>query len=201
MVSDTSSLQDKAQALLEVIAFLWFVHFINWGFFRGGLNYVLGLRPREISGIPGILFAHFLHSVRAESQDIQLMNEHLIINTLALAPIGFLIILEGIDFFYFLSLAIAILCGTAVWIFGRANTFGVGYSGVIFGYFGFLLTYSFLSGSVIRFAIGVVLVLVYRSMLANILGGIRTSWEAHVFGLISGIFLAHLVSLATLRVG
>jgi membrane associated rhomboid family serine protease len=201
ITSDTSDLQDKAQSLLEVIAFLWFMHFVNWGFFRGGLNFVLGLRPRELSGLPGIFFSHFLHGVDQRSQDIQLMNDHLIGNTLVLAPTGFLIILEGVDFFYFLSLAIAFLKGTAVWIFGRENTYHVGFSGIIFGYFGFLMAYSILSGSAARFIIAVVLISVYQVVLRNILGGNNTSWEGHVFGLLSGIFMAYLTSLATLRAG
>jgi membrane associated rhomboid family serine protease len=190
---DTASLSTYARALLEVIAFLWVIHLINWSFCRGGLNSVFGIRPREVLGLPGIVTAHFLHGADPDKRDFEEMNAHLVGNTLVLAPLGLLIILNGVELFYFVTVAIALICGLGTWLFGKENTYHVGSSGVIYGYFGFILLYSLLSGNILRFVLAIGVGIFYRRMiLAQTCS--NTSWEMHLFGLLGGVFAAYWVS-------
>ena len=90
------------------------------------------------------------------------------------------------------SIAIVIVSGLAVWIMARPGIV-VGASGLIFGWFGFLLALGALERST-RAIIGAVLVIVfYGGMIWGIFpkSGVRISWEAHLFGAIAGALVVY----------
>jgi membrane associated rhomboid family serine protease len=72
----------------------------------------------------------------------------------------------------------------------------VGASGLIFGYFGFLIARSWYERSVSSILIAVITIVLYGGILWGLLPTqTGVSWEVHLFGLLGGILAARLVSV------
>jgi hypothetical protein len=149
LATDTVNLNAQADTLLSLIAIAWGIHLINWAFARGGLNFIFGVRPREMAGVLGIFFAHFFHGVRKNINHEIIDDRHIISNTAAFAPLAVLIALQGTELFTIVSIAVVLSSGLGTWLFGRERTCHVGASGVIYGYLGFLLVYGMASGQLL----------------------------------------------------
>mgnify|MGYP003376544492 CR=1 FL=1 len=87
-------LKSHGIVLFGLVAFMWLVQIVNALVFQGRLA-GLGVHPRTLSGLVGILFAPFLHGSFA----------HLIGNTLPLVVLGWFVMLRRKrDLLYVLSL-------------------------------------------------------------------------------------------------
>jgi membrane associated rhomboid family serine protease len=176
-------LKTSACLILGLVLVIWAVEVVN--LILGHRLNLLGILPRTISGLPGIVLAPFLHYG----------IPHVLLNTIPLVILGGLVILHGTRVFLEVSLVIVVVSGVGVWLFGRAG-YHVGASGLIFGYFGFLVARSWYERSISSILIAMVTIVLYGSILLGVLP-IRSgvSWEAHLFGLISGILAARLISV------
>jgi len=141
----------------------------------------LGIYPLKAEGLPGILFSPFIHA------DFK----HLINNSF---PILFL----GTIVFYFYSevafrvlIWTYILTGILVW-FGGRDAWHIGASGIVYG----LASFLFFSGIIRKYyrlaGISLLIVFIYGSMVWGMFPGVyqNVSWESHMLGFVSGIFLA-----------
>ena len=162
-----------------VVIVLWGIHAINW-FFPFDLRY-LGIQPRKLSGLIGIIGAPLLHG----------NLHHLIINTSAL------IVLLTVALAYsrrlaLVSLGIVIsLGGLLVWLLGSASAIHIGASGVVFGLVGYLIFIGLFRREWVALAISTAVFLIYGGILLSLLQttpGI--SWSSHFFGFVSGILAA-----------
>lgn len=197
---DRLNWNEQTDALLTLILLAWAIHAINWGFCNGGLNPLLGNRPRELIGIPGIVCSHFLHTVDRDKMGRALSNSHIVGNTVAFGIMGWFITLQGMRLFYLVTIAVALASGIGVWLFGTSG-YHVGASGVTFGYCGFLLIYGVTSGNTTAFLIALLVGLVHGKFISGILpGSPGVSWEGHLFGFIGGALTAFLVSSIQLGV-
>ena len=143
----------------------------------------LGIYPREVDGMVGILTAPLIHG----------SWEHLISNSTPL-----FVAMSLIHYFYkrvALSsfLLIYFLTGFSVWLFGR-SVYHIGASGVVYG----LLAFIFWSGVFRRNIKSIVLALIVTIMYVGYLEGIvpfqeGISWESHLMGLLVGILIAFLL--------
>jgi hypothetical protein len=221
LATDTVNLNAQADTLLSLIAIAWGIHLINWAFARGGLNFIFGVRPREMAGVLGIFFAHFFHGVRKNINHEIIDDRHIISNTAAFAPLAVLIALQGTELFTIVSIAVVLSSGLGTWLFGRERTCHVGASGVIYGYLGFLLVYGMASGQLLAFCTAIFVFFVYGAAIPGILPiyqtirlliptfiiapiiffyriisiqVIRTSWEMHLFGFLGGAFMGLFLS-------
>lgn len=160
------------------ILFLWIIKLFeeidNIGIYR------LGVYPREISGLPGILFSPFIHG------DFN----HLFSNTGPLFILG-----TGIIYFY-RELAykvvgfVWIISGFCVW-FGARDSYHIGASGLIYGLASFLFFSGIIRKDIRLSAISLLVVFLYGSMIWGIFPGIpKISWEFHFFGGLSGLIAA-----------
>lgn len=142
------------------------------------------LLPRNISGLPGIVGMPFTHG--------SLM--HLISNTFPLIIFSALISLKGNKYFIEVTLMIILISGILLWLMGRGS-YHVGASGLVFGYFGYLLARMFYAPSISAIIISMITFVLYSGILFGILpqGG-RVSWEGHLFGLLAGIFVAKVMN-------
>jgi membrane associated rhomboid family serine protease len=168
-----------------LVLLLWSIEAwdITLGFFMtgrwGGLTHQFGIHPRSISGLPGILFAHFLH------RDFG----HLAANTPALFVLSFLVLLSGTSRFLWVTLIVMLVSGTAVWLTERATT--VGSSTLVFGYLGYVLSRGFAEQRAGWIIVALVLLLIYGLSPSGLLPGRSdVSWIAHAAGLASGIVAA-----------
>jgi len=176
-----SSVQHNMPFVLFLIGILWLINLINF-IFHYRLN-LLGIWPRTSYGLIGIFFTPFLHS----------NFSHLFFNSIPLFVLTNLILIQGYKTFYLVSIAVIILSGLAIWLFGKPGIH-VGASALIMGYFGYLLANAYyqLTATTIILAI---LCLYYLSGLFFSLiptGEKGISWEGHVFGFLAGILVAYL---------
>jgi membrane associated rhomboid family serine protease len=85
------------------------------------------------------------------------------------------------------------LGGGLVWLFG-SSAIHIGASGLVFGWFGFLVARSFVDRSLITLGATLVVGVLYSSILWGVLPGQPgVSWEAHLFGAIAGAVAAFLI--------
>jgi membrane associated rhomboid family serine protease len=88
---------------------------------------------------------------------------------------------------------IVVLGGIAVWLLGK-TAIHIGASGLIFGWFGFLLVRGLVEKRVIPLLIAIAIVVLYGGMFWGVLPGQPgVSWEAHLFGFIAGAAAAVLL--------
>jgi len=115
---------------------------------------------------------------------------HLLANTIPLAILGGLIAITNSKLFIRATFIIVLLGGTGVWLLGRF-AIHVGASGLVFGYFGFLIARSFYERSLSSIVLAAVVIFLYGGMIWGVLPvEPYISWEAHLFGFISGIIAA-----------
>lgn len=142
----------------------------------------LGVRPRRISGLIGVLTMPWLHGSFG----------HLISNTLTFAGLGYLVLATERERFFSTSLQIILFSGLGTWLIGRGGgSVHIGASALIYGYFGYLVTRALTEKKVLWTLFGLVLLFLYGGMIFGILptkGPI--SWEGHLAGFVSGVWLA-----------
>jgi membrane associated rhomboid family serine protease len=163
---------------------------VIWIFFifqnTSSFNFLkLGILPREVSGLPGIVTSVFIHG------DIR----HILSNTLPLLVLGMML------FYFYKKIAkpvflwIWLVSGVWLWIGGRNNfsypTYHIGASTLVYG----LASFLFFSGLFRRH----IRLMVVSALVVFLYGGIvwgvfpikeEISWEGHLFGTIAGILVA-----------
>ncbi len=145
----------------------------------------LGIRPRQLAGLPGILMAPFLH------RDFG----HLSGNTLPLLGLSLILALTGLHRFLAATLIIIAVTGSAVWLFARGNAIHLGASGVVFGYLGFLLVKGFIERRARWILVSLIIGFLYSGIMYNLLPTRdQVSWESHFFGFLSGILASYLLA-------
>lgn len=166
--------------LLIMVMVLWALELIDSLFFKQNLN-LLGIRPRSISGLQGILFAPLLHGGFS----------HLAANTLPFLVLGFFVMLRGLGRFIQVTALIWFIGGAGIWLTGGANTLHIGASIIIFGYLGYLLARAYFERSILTLMIALFVGLLYGGMIFGVLP-IRAgvSWQGHLFGFVGGVLAA-----------
>ena len=122
-------------------------------------------------------------------------RRHLFLNTLPLLLLGGLAMLSGLEQFWLATAVIILIQGLGIWLFGTANTGHVGASGLILGYFGFVLLRGFFQTNYPLIVVALIIGLMYRHVFRLILikqPGISSS--GHFFGFVGGVFAAWLLA-------
>ncbi len=172
---DLSAWKPRAAAVCVGAALVWAVSLYGL-LVDGGVVYALAVVPRRFGGLSGILGAPLVHGSFA----------HLAANTFPLLILGGMVAMRGVAYYVTATLAIVVLGGLGLWVFGRSAAH-VGASGLIFGYFGFLVGRGYYDRSLQSVAVAILVAVVYGGMIAGILPqDDRVSWEAHLFGLLAG---------------
>ncbi|MFP7570725.1 rhomboid family intramembrane serine protease [Marivita sp. S2033] len=165
--------------LIALVGLVWGLQIINLitGY---ALNRWFGLLPRTLSGLDGILFMPLLHGSLA----------HVAANTAPLAILGALVAATAHRVALLSSAIIVGLGGLGVWLFGN-TAIHIGASGLIFGWFGFLIARGFMERRPVPLLIALGVAVVYGAMLWGVLPGQPgVSWEAHLFGALAGVVAA-----------
>ncbi|MEZ7130211.1 rhomboid family intramembrane serine protease [Nonomuraea sp. AD125B] len=165
-----------------MLAIMWIVEVVDV-FLNGALDRNFGIVGWESDGLVGILFAPFLHGGFG----------HLMANSLPLLVLGFLAGLRDLRKFFLATLIIIVLGGLGTWLMSpRAIT--VGASGLIFGYFGYIMARGLFDRRLLDLVIAVGVGIAYWGILAGLLPnqpGI--SWQGHLCGLIAGVLAGWLL--------
>lgn len=140
-----------------------------------------GVRPREVEGLDGILWAPMLHGGWG----------HLMANTVPLLVLGFLILLSGVARWAAVTAVVWVVGGLGTWLTGGEQTVHLGASVLAFGWLVYLLVRGFFSGSATQIMVGVVLLFLYGGLLLGVLPGQPgVSWQGHLFGAVGGVVAA-----------
>ncbi len=172
---DPSAWKPRVSVLFAAVALVWAVSLYGL-LVDENLVYALAVVPRRFDGLSGVLGAPLVHGSFA----------HLAANTFPLLILGGMVAVRGVGYYVSATLAIAVLGGLGLWVFGRSAAH-VGASGLIFGYFGLLVGRGYYERSLQSVAVAILVAVAYGGMLAGILPrDPGVSWEAHLFGLLAG---------------
>ena len=167
-----------------LVGLMWLLEIIDIVFLEQAMN-GLGVLPREMEGLWGILLMPLLHAGA----------QHLAANTVPFLVLGGLIAWRRVSDFILVSVATALLVGSIIWLVGARNAVYIGASGLVFGYFGFLLFRGYFERSLQSLAVAVLVVIFYGGLIVGVVPqGDGISWEAPLFGFLSGALCARLLS-------
>ncbi len=169
--------RERAVALLLFISTIWAVSLAGFLF-----NARMGVQPRSVSGLLGILVAPWFHANWA----------HLLSNTLPLLVLGWFTMLPRKADFAEAVLGGLVGAGAAAWLLGGPHTLHLGASGLVFGLFGYVLARGLYQRQFVGMALAMVAAAVYGSSMA--LGLLPmypgVSWQSHVGGAVGGFLMA-----------
>lgn len=165
--------------MIVMLAIMWVVEGVDY-FLDGALDRQFGIVGWEPDGLVGIVFAPFLHGGFG----------HLMANSLPLLILGFLAGLRDIRKFLWASVLIIFIGGLGTWA-TSPGVYTVGASGLVFGYFGYILARGLFDRRLLDIAIGVGVGIAYWGILAGLLPNQEgISWQGHLFGLVGGVVAA-----------
>jgi membrane associated rhomboid family serine protease len=172
-------LAEARKALFVMVGFLailWIIQLVNAAdHYQLTIDY--GIRPRDARSLPYILTAPFLH----------VSWTHIESNSGPLFIFGFLAAYRGVVRFLGLTGLVIIVSGLAEWFTGAPNTIGVGASGVVFGYLGYILVRGFFDRHGTDILIGAVMALCFAYQFTVLLPHAGIGWQAHIGGLAAGV--------------
>ncbi|HEV2451941.1 MAG TPA: rhomboid family intramembrane serine protease [Streptosporangiaceae bacterium] len=172
-------LAEARRALFVMVVFLailWIVQIANWAdHYR--LSFEYGIRPHDAGSLPDIFSAPFLHFGWA----------HIEGNSGPLFIFGFLAAYRGVRKFLALTLLVAVTSGLGAWLTESSHSVGAGASGVVFGYFGYIIVRGIFDRHLIDLVIGLVMALCFAYQFTVLLPQNGIGWQAHVFGLLGGV--------------
>lgn len=140
----------------------------------------LAIVPRTAGGLVGLITAPFIHTNLA----------HLAANLPPFLVLGALVLQRGETHFIEIALIITFAQGLLVWLLARKAAH-VGMSGVIFGFFGYLIMLAWYTRATPDLLAAAGVLIFYGGMLAGVAPARgSTSWEGHLFGLLAGLATA-----------
>ena len=177
----------KSQAIIlgGFVLLIWFLELVDSLILSGSLD-TLGVQPRTLVGLRGILFMPFLHNGFG----------HVLANTIPFFILGWLVMLGGIPQFFVVVAVTMIVSGLGAWLFGSSNSVHIGASGLVFGFLGFLITRAYFERSLVSIALALFVFVLYGGILLGALplqSGI--SWQGHLFGFVGGALAAYMLTL------
>jgi membrane associated rhomboid family serine protease len=158
----------------------------------GGRLDRLGIEPREVDGLDGVLFAPFLHAGW----------DHLIGNTIPFLALGFAIAVGGLARVVAVTAIVMLVGGLGTWLVAPSHTLHIGASGVVFGYAAYLVARGVYSRSLGQIALGLVVLAVWgTTLLQGLVPEDGISWQGHLFGALGGVLAARVLHRRAVRAG
>jgi membrane associated rhomboid family serine protease len=158
------------------IAVIWIIQIVNWAdHYQLTLHY--GIRPHDVGSLPYILTAPFLHFSWA----------HIEGNSGPLFIFGFIAAYRGIRKFLGVTALIVLTSGLAAWLTESGSSVGAGASGLVFGYFGYIMVRGFFDRHAIDLLIGAVMALSFAYQFTVLVPQAGIGWQAHIGGLVGGV--------------
>jgi len=172
------TIQQNKPLLAMVFGSLWLIHIVN-ALISYRLNQ-LGLYPRNAFGLIGIFASPFLHG----------NFNHVFFNSIPLFILMVFLLQQGLALFYITTGLIVLGSGMAVWLLGR-KALHIGASSLIMGYWGYLIIDAYIHPSTTSVLLILLCLYYFGGFLTSLIPSEGTSWEGHVFGLISGMLIGY----------
>ncbi|KTD24932.1 AraC family transcriptional regulator [Legionella maceachernii] len=174
--------QANWHTLLIILLVPWLVFILNA--LMGKRLLFLGIIPRHILGLPGILFAPLLHA----------NFNHLFFNSIPLLVLSNFILVNGLTYFLWVTVIITLLSGVLIWLFAKPGIH-VGASSLITGYWGLLVSDIVQQGTLTAIILGIISLYYFAGIFFGIFPSKKgVSWEGHLFGLLAGLATSYLMS-------
>jgi membrane associated rhomboid family serine protease len=161
---------------LGFVGVLWLIALLGWGLELERY----GVRPRELAGLPGILFAPLLHAG----------FDHLLANSLPLVVLGTTMLHLYPQAASRVLPAVYVGPGIVVWLVGQPGVH-VGASGLVYG----LVAYIFVAGLIRRDRRAIAASMLVSFMYGALAWGVlpiqpQVSWETHLAAAVIGALMA-----------
>ena len=175
----TRTFTQQVTTLSATVGATWTAFVVNG--IAGGALMQYGVIPRTLTGLRGILFAPFLHA----------NMQHLIANTIPFLAMGWLVMLRDARHFRPVTLFAMLGSGLMAWLLGAPGSVHIGASGVVFGYFGFLLLGGWYARSFMSISLSILVAVMWGGLVLGIAPGqVGISWQSHLGGFIAGVLAA-----------
>ena len=172
-----SDRQSNTRPLWRFISLLWILEIIDQVLLNRKLD-SLGLQPGNWDYWQGILLMTFLHG------DLY----HLLNNTIGLIIFGSLLLSKNQADLYYASIGAILGCGLAVMFLGEPGSVHIGASGLVFGWWSFLIARGFYQRNFRSILVALLMIFFFGGMIYGILPGQPgISWQGHLGGAIGGI--------------
>ncbi len=177
-------MSEAGVTMAAVLAALWALQMFSMAS-AGQLALHWGIMPRQLDELDDIFTAPLVHAGFA----------HLAANSVPLAVLGFLAALRGLGRFLAATVIAIVASGLGVWLLAQPHSVTLGASGLVFGYFGYVVARGFFDRNAADITIGIMVVIVYGGMLVSVLPVVSpaVSWLGHLFGLVGGFLAAMLL--------
>lgn len=163
--------------MVGLLALLWAIQIVNA---LGGydLSREFGIETRDPASLPEIFTAPLLHYGW----------DHIEANSGPLFVFGFLAAYRGVKKWLGVSLLIVVASGLGIWVISPTSAVTVGASGLVFGYFGYVIVRGLFDRHPIDIVIGLVMALCFAYQFTSLLPTEEgVSWQGHLFGFAGGI--------------
>jgi membrane associated rhomboid family serine protease len=175
---------DGLRIVAGMAALMWLVEALD-ALDHHGLDQE-GIRPRMLSGLPGIVFSPFLHASLG----------HLLGNTVPFVVLGMTIALGGATRVIATTVIVALVAGVGTWLTAPGGSVTVGASGIVFGYAAYLVSRGFFTRRLGQLAVGAVVGVVFGgALLWSLIPRSGVSWQDHLFGAIGGLVAARYLAV------
>ena len=170
----------KFEPIALVLAF-WIVFALDTLFLE---SRHFGIIPRQIFGLLGIFTAPFFHA--------NLL--HIVSNSIPFIIMGTLVRSYGATIFWQVFIITMLVGGLGTWLFSSAGSV-IGASGIVFGFWSFLIVYGIMRKSLQSIAIAIVVAVLYGTMIFSFVSfKSYISWSGHFFGAVGGTVAAWLLA-------
>ncbi|MHB1008250.1 MAG: rhomboid family intramembrane serine protease [Propionibacteriaceae bacterium] len=179
---DWRRLRTGAIVMAAVVVVLWLIEYVDTL-----TNHALdafGIRPWNLLGLDGIVFAPLLHASFA----------HVAANSLPLFVLGTVIWASGLRQWVVATVTGWVTSGILAWLLTPIHYLVLGASGVIFGWITYLIVRGFLSRRWPHIVLGLVVAFLYGSVLLGVFPmSAGVSWQGHLGGALGGVLAAWLL--------
>ncbi len=163
--------------MVGLLAVMWVLQIVN-ALDDNGLSREFGIEARDPASLPEIFSAPFFH----------FGWDHIEANSGPLFVFGFLAAYRGVKKWLGVSVLIIIASGLGVWFISSSTAVTAGASGLVFGYFGYIIVRGLFDRHPIDIVIGLVMALCFAYQFSSLLpSDEQVSWQGHMFGFAGGI--------------
>ena len=142
-----------------------------------------GIHPRKADGLDGIVWAPMLHSDFG----------HVFSNSVPLLVMGGVVSVRGLRYWAAITGTAVLAGGFFTWLLA-GGTNHVGASGVVFGYFGALLSAAWYERKPAALGGALLAIFLYSGLVVGFVPQPGLSWEGHLFGFLAGALAAKVLA-------
>lgn len=174
------NLPSGLQTVLLALLFMYLLHIADGYLFKRRLAATYSLKPRKNNNLLAPFLTHTFHG----------SWQHLFGNSLPFLILGSIIALPHIQLFWLVTLIIMIVGSLGTWIIGSSGAH-LGASGLVTGYFGYIVSRGLINENVEETMIGLAIGLFYFGIFRAVFRRSRgVSNVMHFFGFCGGLIAA-----------